>query len=347
ENYRVTSYDEPAMLEAVATYTGRDADEMRAYFARTSRKEVGRAFTGSYDDIFPNIEAIGLPEIEDDEMLNAIVVTEKYRLHRFWKDQSRSIEATFIYRSLDHPKAISNRRAPLALSYPMSIQQIVEIELPDSMLSRQDGGEVIENGLHFAYQYVREGRLTRLTYELRTLSDEVPLERFSAYLDTVDKIGDHLRYDLTRATPRLRNDDAVWVLVGVMILLVFLAVPAIIIGLVIWKKRQVPKREVVAEAPRVPAPPTPGLLPETAIEFGSVAEIERYVSGLRCDCGNYLFQRGTPLKSEGLIYDGRRLMNVALKCLRCGKQHDWYFVRPPQREANQLSNAEYIKEGSR
>lgn len=346
ENYRVTSYDEPAILEVVATYTSRDADEMRAYFAKHSRADIGRDFIGSYDDTYPNIEAVGLPQIQDDEKLNAIMVTEKYRLPRFWKDQVRGLFAGFIYRSMDHPKSISNRHAPLALTYPMSINQIIEVELPDPLLAKQDSGAVIDDAMRFDYRFSREGRSVRLNYELRTISNEVPLERFSAYLDTVDKIEGQLRYDLTRATPRLKTDDAVWVLAGVMILLVILAVPAIVIGLLIWKKSQKQKREVVAAQP-MPVPPALGLLPETAIQLSSLEEIERYVSHLRCDCGNYFHPYGTPLKSEGLIYDGRRLMNITLKCQHCGRQRDWYFVRPQPRESTQLGNAEYLEEGGR
>lgn len=339
EIYRAPNYAAPATLEVVTTYLGPDADEARAYLAGHTRQEVAKHFTGTYADGDASIESVGLPQVRDDEAENKLVVTEKYRIPRFWRGGERRIFATQIYQSLSRPRSISARRAPLALPFPLSITHSIEVELPEPVLARRDTGLVTTDAMNFEYRYAREGRTVRLEYSFRTLSNEVPLEGFAAHLDALDKIENQLSYGLTRGRPRLRANDAAMVLVGVLVLLAVLAVPALVIGLLIWTRRRKPVPPELQPA-AVPTP-APGSLPAAAIELGSTEEIERYVSGLRCECGNLFHQPGAPLGQEGLIFDGRRLLNIALKCVRCGAQRDWYFVRPQPLEQPPLGDAEY------
>jgi hypothetical protein len=343
EFYRASSYTAPVLLEVVTTYLGPDADDVRADYAGRPRQEIAEDLIDSYAETEPGVEAEGLPQIEDDEEANRIVVTEKYRIADFWRDKERRVYAGHLRQTLGRLRPTSRRRAPLALTYPLGVSQAIELEMPEPVLARRDGGRVTGDAVSFDYRYAREGRTVRLEYKFHTLADGVAPERLASHLDALDKIEHALSYSLTRGAPLLRAGDAALVLGGVMVLLVVFAVPVAVIAVIIVRKRRRERREQqsAAAAQQQPAPPAPGSTPEAAIDLGHAAEIERYVSGLRCECGNLLRQPGETLKSEGLIFDGRRLVNVALKCSRCGAQRDLYFVRLQLREGASLGNAEY------
>jgi hypothetical protein len=341
EIYRAPRYDAPATLEVVTTYSGPDADDVRADLAGRSIQDVAKSFLNYYAENDPGIEADGLPQVQDDEAANVLVVTERYRLPRFWKDRTRTVYATHIYRNLGRPRSVSARRSPLALSYPLSIAQSIELEVPEPQLARRDAGEVKGDAVNFSYRFAREGRRVKLEYKFHTLTHEVSAERLEDHLDTLDRIENALGYSLTRGAPRLRADDSALVLAGVVVMLLMLAVPAAVVGFVIYAKRQKAKREQPVPAATAPAPPAPGSSPEAAIELASAEEVERYAGNLRCQCGNLFHQPGEALRQEGLIFDGRRLVNVALKCARCGAQRDLYFVRPEARGRGPLGDAEY------
>lgn len=329
EVYRAPGYSDPVTLEVTTRYLGPDADELRAHLATHSRQELTKHFIEPYAESYPSIEAVEPPQVRDDEAANLIVVTEKYRLPDFWRNRGRRVLATQIYQHLDRPRSILQRRAPLALTYPLSIRQSIEIELPERVLTQRDAWPVASDEVRFEARMLREGRTVKLDYEFTTLRDEVSVDRLGAYLDTLDKIEDQLAYGLTRGAPRMRTNDAAMVVGGVLLLLAVLAVPVVVIGLILWVKRRRVKTPEPEEAESTPAPPAPGSLPDVAIELRSAEEMEQYVSGLRCDCGNPFRQPGEPLRAEGLIFDGRRLLNVALRCVRCGTARDWYFMKPP------------------
>jgi hypothetical protein len=344
EFYRASSYAAPVLLEVVTTYLGPDADDVRADYAGRPRQEIAEDLIDSYAETEPGVEAEDLPQIEDDEEANRIVVTEKYRIADFWRDKERRVYAGHLRQTLSRLRPTSRRRAPLALTYPLGVSQTIELEMPEPVLARRDGGRVTGDAVSFDYRYAREGRTVRLEYKFHTLADGVAPERLAAHLDALDRIEHALGYSLTRGAPRLRAGDAALVLGGVAVLLVVFAVPVAVIAVIIVRKRRRERHEqqsAAAAAQPQPAPPAPGSTPEAAIDLGQTAELERYVSGLRCECGNLLRQPGEPLKSEGLIFDGRRLLNVALKCVRCGAQRDLYFVRPDERGRAPLGDAGY------
>lgn len=67
----------------------------------------------------------------------------------------------------------------------------------------------------------------------------------------------------------------------------------------------------------------PGAAPETAIRLAAESDIGAYVAGFECrGCG----RRACGVASrQGLVYDGRRLVVVHVKCDGCRATHDFYF----------------------
>lgn len=66
--------------------------------------------------------------------------------------------------------------------------------------------------------------------------------------------------------------------------------------------------------------------PERAIEIAAADNLPEKLTSLRCRCGSgYGFENGAP-PQQGLIYDGRRLIVVTLKCEVCGASRDAYFA---------------------
>jgi hypothetical protein len=69
-----------------------------------------------------------------------------------------------------------------------------------------------------------------------------------------------------------------------------------------------------------------GDTPELAIAVRSPQEFGAHLLAFRCKCGaEYRVREGT-IEHESLIYDGRRVAVVSLKCERCARPKDVYFA---------------------
>ena len=131
-----------------------DADEIRYMLARQSMAALGKLFLNRYADDYSSIEALGPPRVDDDPVANVLVVTEKYRIPDFRKDQSLVLAANRINQELVKP-AISKRSTPLAIDFPANVNQTIEVNLPEPVLIDNDTATVANEWLHFEYRWCR------------------------------------------------------------------------------------------------------------------------------------------------------------------------------------------------
>jgi hypothetical protein len=104
-----------------------------------------------------------------------------------------------------------------------------------------------------------------------------------------------------------------------------LAVVGALIAIGIWLDRRVsvlPRPEALRDAARPKLPGSEhaaGTAPHTALRLGE-AQLDTVLAGQRCTCGVALV--GDP--PEELVFDGRALRSIRLRCPACGAARSIY-----------------------
>jgi hypothetical protein len=123
--FTVVDYERPASYSVVTTYRGIAANRVRSSLADQSISELGRNCLNYYSDTYSNIEADGLPDVQDDPVNNTIVITEKYRIPDLWNEKTRTFNGDRIIQELSKPD-ITRRTMPLSIPYPVNVSQTIE-----------------------------------------------------------------------------------------------------------------------------------------------------------------------------------------------------------------------------
>ena len=332
EHYVIKDPDGPVSLTVSSTYRAGDADEMRYKLSQQSPAEMGKDFLNYYAQTNPSIKLDGLPQIQDDADSDTIVITEKYVIESFWKDQYHYFSGSLVYSQLTKP-GISKRATPLGISYPTFIQQTITVDLPVPYDLSPHSNVIADDAFRFEYSYQRSASTVTLSYSLRTLSDHVPVGKVPGYLARVDQIRDTTGLQLPRSSATLVR--ATRGQAGFNRLAVFglLSTGAVLIALLVIRAH----RQRAQNQSAFSTKPTLGAAPETAIRCKQLSDIEDFTRKFRCGCGGYPFKPEALLNSETLFYDGERLTTLKLKCGACGRANDLYFVKPISPEVTDAS----------
>jgi len=318
EVYTVSGDPGRGSLEVMTTYHGPDADAIRYRLAQQSLTEIEKENERYYAQIDPAIESLGAPEVRDDQESNTVVVTERYTIPAFWNEGHREFYAGQISEQISRTAAAS-RKAPLALGYPSFISETIEARFPEHFSIKSDSGRVATDSLDFRYSFSSSGNVVSLAYQLRLLKDHVSSEQMTRHLDAVDKIQRVLAYEITSGSSE-RADGGTGL--GYLPLLIVFG-PFVIFGAikVINNRRLGARRSDFKQ--RLQA--SPGDTPATSVLVNSPDEFRGHLLGFKCACGaSYSLPEGE-IEYERLIYAGRRVSVVSLKCERCARPRDFYF----------------------
>ena len=310
----------PVTLTVWTKFLGAEADGMRRWLSSQTLTELSKGYLNYYATENPSIRAEGVPVVEDDPASNTIVVTEKYLIDEFWKDNKHQFLAEKIYSEVRKPD-VSQRSTPLRLRYPLSIKHTIEINLPGTNYIEAAHDTFSDDKIRFSYAYSRSGNDLRLNYSLDTFDDSIPVAQIPRHLLMLEKIQNYVGFELPRSLATNRNSDAnpfvALVALGVI------ALPAIVIlTVVVIRNRRSEKRRiefVQKFKTRV------GFAPETAIGVNSEDEIDGVLRGFSCGCGQHPYHPEAPPVRERFSLDGQRLIGLRLNCADCGRASDLYF----------------------
>lgn len=323
EHYAIKDNDGPVPFTVTSTYRAGDADDMRYKLSQHSPAEMGRDFLNYYAESNPSIKADGLPQIQDDADSDTIVITEKYVIESFWKDQYHYFSGDLIYTELQKPD-ISKRSMPLAISHPTFIKQIIAIDLPARYDLAPHSEVIADDAFRFEYTYQSSASTVNLSYSLQTLSDHVPAGKVAGYLAQVDRVRNATGLQVPRSSAALVRATRGQPFNSLTVFALLAAGGAILVAFLVIRARR--KREENQPAFRSKQPL--GATPETAVRCKHLSDIEVFIKRFRCGCGGYPFKPEALPNSETLLYDGERLAILKLKCDACGRANDLYFVKP-------------------
>lgn len=187
----VISSDQQRMTLAVtSTYSGRDADDIRAELASESLADVARNHLNRYAADHPRIAALGQPAISDDRLKNVIVLRERYAIHDLWKNGSWTYYPRAVEQHLSRPKTLV-RSMPLSVDYPRDVTERLVIRGGANAQVEDDDVVVNASALYFT-QHVAHGQDLVITTALRATKDAVPVAEVADHLAALNEMNDNL-----------------------------------------------------------------------------------------------------------------------------------------------------------
>jgi hypothetical protein len=194
----VISSDKQRMtLEVTSTYSGRDADDMRAELSGQSLADVAKTHLNRYAADHPRIEALGAPSIDDDRLRDVIVLRERYAIRDLWTNGSWTYYPRAIEQHLTRPDALV-RSMPLAVDYPRNVTERLIIRGGANAQVEDDDSVVDSPALHYE-QHVARGRDLVVTTTLRAMKDAVSVAEVPDHLAALNEMHDALAVTLEPA----------------------------------------------------------------------------------------------------------------------------------------------------
>jgi transglutaminase-like putative cysteine protease len=181
-------------LEVTSTYSGRDADDMRAELSGQSLADVAKTHLNRYAADHPRIEALGAPSISDDRLRNVIVLHERYAIRDLWTNGSWTYYPRAIEQHLTRPDTLV-RSMPLAVDYPRNVTERLIIRGGANAQIEDDDSIVESPALHYE-QHVARGRDLVVTTTLRAMKDAVSVAEVPDHLAALNEMHDALAVTL-------------------------------------------------------------------------------------------------------------------------------------------------------
>lgn len=192
----------PARLTVVTELKGKSAERFRNMLASSNLADIGRRYLNFYDAYFPGIATVNPLRFEEHPERNAVTVVESYRLDRFWTtgEPPGSLEATVkapdMLEVLEAPES-RVRSDPLRLEYPLTVEQTVEVRLPEDWTVEAKNTEIRDTAFLFSDSLTTSPRLLKRVSRYVSLQDHVNVSDLESYLAHLKQSRAAIRMTLT------------------------------------------------------------------------------------------------------------------------------------------------------
>jgi hypothetical protein len=324
QTYTMKAFDAPALLEVKTTYSGGDADAMRAELGRLAIEDYAHDRINDLAVDQPKIEAEGLPVVRDDRLANEIVVTERYRVRELWKDGHWTWYPRVLESHLVRPDTMI-RAMPLAFSYPLDIAQTVRFNFPGNMDVEKSTSVTETPTFRYEYDVDSNGSTVTIRQSLRARRDFVEAKNVSEHLTKLNAIWSEIGYRLAPEGARRVEASAAAPAadmsrgLGVFLLAMFIAVSWLLAS-----RRRPPVHERESDGELAARPLfQPGEAPASALAVSGADDIDLHLAGHACTCAATAWS--TP-DLQRARYDERELTIVTRHCGACGREQSLYFT---------------------
>jgi hypothetical protein len=312
QTYTTTDYKKPTQLSVKTTYSGSEADAVRAELASLSLEDYAHERINALAIDQPKIVAVGLPRVADDRVRNVIVVTEQYRVPELWKDGEWSWYPRVLGAQLTRPDTMI-RSMPLAFAHPLNVRQTVTLNFPEELDVRKRTSVTETPAFRYDYSVDSNGKTVTLRQSLRSRTDHVTVRDVPEHLTKLSAIWSEMGYRLTppgATAPAEEQDTPVanWV-VGLIVMATFVGI--------CWMLAT--RRKPVLAAALF----SPGEAPASALRVARAEEIDVRLAQLACACGG---TRYSSPEFQRARYAERDLTIVTRNCGGCGKEQSVYFT---------------------
>jgi hypothetical protein len=267
----------PGKLTVLTRYQGPMADEMRSAIARKKLEERRADYLDYTTHYYPSAKSAGPLQITDDKARDVIEIREIYTLGSAFKDEKDhhvlNLHPDELY---DYSETISSseRRAPLALEYPILVRQHITALMPEKWPVRAEKTHIDNPAFRYRSEVASSGNKVELSYEYEALKDEVAPAALPQYLVDRRAFDDDVGYILRQEKTRGKRPIAREQKPDPVLIFIFLAV----VGVATWKLRPLSRWNPEPRAAHATAPWGMGgwlLLPAIGTVLGPLMTVGR------------------------------------------------------------------------
>ena len=206
ETYEATARDAATELTVRSTYTGADADSLRADLEAMSSADLARDRINHYASDHPSIRPLAAPRVSDDRLRNVIVVTEKYSIPNLFRRGEWTHYPRALENALEKPESII-RSMPLAIDYPLDVTEKATFRFPASVEPTNERFDKTTAAIVFTSSAISHGRDLVLQYSLRARADSVSAADVPRHLTAINEISDELGYAVKAPPVRVARTE--------------------------------------------------------------------------------------------------------------------------------------------
>jgi transglutaminase-like putative cysteine protease len=190
-----------ALFSVKTLYREEEADDMRVQMRSQTVAKLSREYLDYYRKSYDGIRMVKPLTVSDDRERNQFTIEETYEIDEpFEKDEDGNrtfnFEAFLITEETRTPEQ-TVRTSPLARSFPKHVRHEIVAWLPGEWNIEGDGVTLRDPAFEYRSKVKYHGGKLELAYDLRNMSDHVPVSDLKRFLSRLDKAHDDAYYTLT------------------------------------------------------------------------------------------------------------------------------------------------------
>jgi TPR repeat protein len=213
ERVHLDGFDKPATLERTVAFTGTMAENARWSIAQTPREEFKKHTLGEIQRKYGPAQWAEDLAINDDPEANTIILRERVSLANYAEHIG---DSGWILRH--HPNMASffaapenpQRTAPYGIPFPLKFHFLHEVELPSGVaITADDVVQDLKDPFFSVRQTQRrQGRTASTEYEFETLSQVVPTEQMTRFLNDLRTVSNDFHPSILVSASQARGGSA-------------------------------------------------------------------------------------------------------------------------------------------
>jgi transglutaminase-like putative cysteine protease len=231
QTFDISQLGGEAIFSVRTVYKGVEADIQRSDFASRSINQIQKDYIAFYTNLYADIMVMDTVHMEDNREENIITIHEKYKVPGLWttkEGESEKLKAEFYPLTLETHFSISksqSRNAPYKLSFPLSYEHNIRINLPESWNITPDNRSIETSYYNYDYRvsYDAKEQAVILQTKYNTKSDHIPVSAMAAFIDDHVIMMKNLSYNLFY-NKNAGASGANWVVVFISLFALYLSV---------------------------------------------------------------------------------------------------------------------------
>lgn len=199
-------FDKPVGYTVTTIYEGSEADSMRSTLASKSLVDVQKNYLNWYASYYPHISVVAPLKVKDDEANNRLTVSEHYQIKDMATVSDNGTKhavsiSTVDFNTLFNLPDVRIRKSPLALGFPLVVEQVTELLLPSEWPITPEKHHVEDPAFTFDQELRLDGLRLIITDHYQSRAKEVAAKDMPRYLANLARARDALDYNLYWTDP--------------------------------------------------------------------------------------------------------------------------------------------------
>ncbi len=253
DDWTFNESDGTATYKITTEYRGSFADYMRHKLASKPLKETQKTYLDYFAKIYPLITSKQPLNIIDNIENNKLKVEEVYEIPNIWKEskeQKGKLRTDFYpadFFDYSRKPQIIYRKQPLAIEYPVYIEQKTRIHLGEGWNLKNSRVKLHNAGFYFLKNAQYKAGVLDLDYTYRSKSDAIKVDDLKQYIADLETMENELGYGLWKYGTEFNVQSAEADEINWALVILFVLAASIFLVLSIWVYRYDTNQPILSE----------------------------------------------------------------------------------------------------